>query len=218
MPLSAPVWELCFLAPVSGCLLAWHVEKLSCGFQWSVHMFDEGFLFCLVQGRICRKAGKSKKSFSRKEAEATFKSLVKTHEKYGWVTPPVSDGWCYQPALDKNAEQKYCDISSVLYTAHPFLLQLQLHTMNVKETSKLFMNRCVYRGREKTKCCVGLYFKTGEWSSLKSLERMLRLRHLSPYSPHCLQLLSMTAAPNSSTGKSIHYCSVHLNVNETVNI
>uniref|UniRef100_A0A8C5Y4A3 Ubiquitin conjugating enzyme E2 QL1 n=1 Tax=Microcebus murinus TaxID=30608 RepID=A0A8C5Y4A3_MICMU len=43
-------------------------------------------------GRICRKAGKSKKSFSRKEAEATFKSLVKTHEKYGWVTPPVSDG------------------------------------------------------------------------------------------------------------------------------
>ncbi|XP_070603113.1 ubiquitin-conjugating enzyme E2Q-like protein 1 [Erythrolamprus reginae] len=44
------------------------------------------------QGRICRKSGKSKKSFSRKEAEATFKSLVKTHEKYGWVTPPVSDG------------------------------------------------------------------------------------------------------------------------------
>ncbi|XP_006001829.1 ubiquitin-conjugating enzyme E2Q-like protein 1 [Latimeria chalumnae] len=44
------------------------------------------------QGRICRKAGKSRKAFSRKEAEATFKSLVKTHEKYGWVTPPVSDG------------------------------------------------------------------------------------------------------------------------------
>lgn len=111
------------------------------------------FFLCLAQGRICRKAGKSKKSFSRKEAEATFKSLVKTHEKYGWVTPPVSDGWCYQPALDKNAEQKYCDISSVLYTAHPFLLQLQLHTMNVKETSKLFMSRCVYRGREKKMLC-----------------------------------------------------------------
>ena len=45
------------------------------------------------QGRICRKSGKSKKAFSRKEAEATFKSLVKTHEKYGWVSPPVSDGW-----------------------------------------------------------------------------------------------------------------------------
>ncbi|KAL4616940.1 ubiquitin-conjugating enzyme E2Q-like protein 1 [Arapaima gigas] len=44
------------------------------------------------QGRICRKAGKSKKAFSRKEAEATFKSLVKTHEKYGWVSPPISDG------------------------------------------------------------------------------------------------------------------------------
>lgn len=50
------------------------------------------FLY-LSQGRICRKAGKSKKAFSRKEAEATFKSLVKTHEKYGWVSPPVSDGW-----------------------------------------------------------------------------------------------------------------------------
>uniref|UniRef100_UPI00398F3EC4 ubiquitin-conjugating enzyme E2Q-like protein 1 isoform X2 n=1 Tax=Pristiophorus japonicus TaxID=55135 RepID=UPI00398F3EC4 len=44
------------------------------------------------QGRICRKVGKTKKAFTRKEAEATFKSLVKTHEKYGWVTPPVSDG------------------------------------------------------------------------------------------------------------------------------
>lgn len=73
-------------------------------------------------------------------------------------------------------------------------------------------------GEGKKKFCVGLCFKTGEWSSLKSLERMLRLRHLPPYSPHCLQLLSMTAAPNSSTGKSVHYCSVHLNVNETVNI
>lgn len=51
-----------------------------------------GLFSPLPQGRICRKAGKSKKSFSRKEAEATFKSLVKTHEKYGWVTPPVSDG------------------------------------------------------------------------------------------------------------------------------
>lgn len=122
------------------------------------------------------------------------------------------------PHLTKNAEQKYCDISSVLYTAHPFLLQLQLHTMNVKETSKLFMNRCVYRGRGKKRCCLGLCFEPGEWSPLKSLERMLRLHHLPPYSPHCLQLLSMTAAPNSSTGKSIHYCSVHLNVNETVNI
>uniref|UniRef100_A0A8C4Q5W6 Ubiquitin-conjugating enzyme E2Q-like protein 1 n=1 Tax=Eptatretus burgeri TaxID=7764 RepID=A0A8C4Q5W6_EPTBU len=40
------------------------------------------------QGRISRK----KKAFTRKEAEATFRSLVKTHEKYGWVTPPTSDG------------------------------------------------------------------------------------------------------------------------------
>lgn len=48
--------------------------------------------FSPPQGRICRKPGKSKKAFNRKEAEATFKSLVKTHEKYGWVSPPVSDG------------------------------------------------------------------------------------------------------------------------------
>jgi len=89
---SVPVWEVCFLVPASDCLCAWHVAELSCGFQLRIHAFNEGFLFCLVQGRICRKAGKSKKSFSRKEAEATFKSLVKTHEKYGWVTPPVSDG------------------------------------------------------------------------------------------------------------------------------
>ncbi|XP_032830713.2 ubiquitin-conjugating enzyme E2Q-like protein 1 [Petromyzon marinus] len=40
------------------------------------------------QGRISRK----KKAFTRKEAQATFRSLVKTHEKYGWVTPPSSDG------------------------------------------------------------------------------------------------------------------------------
>ncbi|CAN0334366.1 unnamed protein product [Lampetra planeri] len=40
------------------------------------------------QGRISRK----KKAFTRKEAHATFRSLVKTHEKYGWVTPPSSDG------------------------------------------------------------------------------------------------------------------------------
>ncbi|XP_013772644.1 ubiquitin-conjugating enzyme E2Q-like protein 1 [Limulus polyphemus] len=43
------------------------------------------------QGRIPRKC-KGGKEFSRKQAEASFRSLVKTHEKYGWVTPPMSDG------------------------------------------------------------------------------------------------------------------------------
>lgn len=43
------------------------------------------------QGRIARKC-KSGKEFSRKSAEASFRSLVKTHEKYGWVTPPLADG------------------------------------------------------------------------------------------------------------------------------
>ena len=41
------------------------------------------------KGRISKK---SKHSFSRKDAESTFKKLVKTHEKYGWVTPPQSEG------------------------------------------------------------------------------------------------------------------------------
>lgn len=41
------------------------------------------------QGRIDRS---TKKTFSKKEAEAAYKRLVKTHEKYGWVTPPKSEG------------------------------------------------------------------------------------------------------------------------------
>ncbi|XP_023218750.1 ubiquitin-conjugating enzyme E2Q-like protein 1 isoform X2 [Centruroides sculpturatus] len=43
------------------------------------------------QGRIARKC-KSGKEFNRKSAEASFRSLVKTHEKYGWVTPPLAEG------------------------------------------------------------------------------------------------------------------------------
>lgn len=43
------------------------------------------------QGRIARKP-KSTKEFSRRSAEEAFRSLVKTHEKYGWVTPALSDG------------------------------------------------------------------------------------------------------------------------------
>lgn len=43
------------------------------------------------QGRIQRKT-KGQKVFSRKIAEESFRSLVKTHEKYGWVTPSLADG------------------------------------------------------------------------------------------------------------------------------
>ncbi|XP_058120889.1 ubiquitin-conjugating enzyme E2Q-like protein 1 [Anopheles ziemanni] len=43
------------------------------------------------QGRVSRKP-KSAKDFSRRSAEDAFRSLVKTHEKYGWVTPALNDG------------------------------------------------------------------------------------------------------------------------------
>ncbi|XP_071549151.1 uncharacterized protein [Panulirus ornatus] len=43
------------------------------------------------QGRISRKH-KAPKEFSKRSAESAFRSLVKTHEKYGWVTPPLSEG------------------------------------------------------------------------------------------------------------------------------
>ena len=41
------------------------------------------------KGRIDKR---SKSDFSRKEAESSFKKLVKTHERYGWITPPISEG------------------------------------------------------------------------------------------------------------------------------
>ncbi|XP_038109267.1 ubiquitin-conjugating enzyme E2Q-like protein 1 [Culex quinquefasciatus] len=43
------------------------------------------------QGRVSRKP-KATKEFSRRTAEEAFRSLVKTHEKYGWVTPAMNDG------------------------------------------------------------------------------------------------------------------------------
>ncbi|XP_053695227.1 ubiquitin-conjugating enzyme E2Q-like protein 1 [Sabethes cyaneus] len=43
------------------------------------------------QGRVSRKP-KSNKEFTRRTAEEAFRSLVKTHEKYGWVTPALNDG------------------------------------------------------------------------------------------------------------------------------
>lgn len=43
------------------------------------------------QGRIAKKH-KGSKDFNRRSAEESFRSLVKTHEKYGWVTPPLADG------------------------------------------------------------------------------------------------------------------------------
>lgn len=42
-------------------------------------------------GRVSRKT-KGAKDFSKRTAEESFRSLVKTHEKYGWVTPSLSDG------------------------------------------------------------------------------------------------------------------------------
>ncbi|XP_030765031.1 ubiquitin-conjugating enzyme E2Q-like protein CG4502 isoform X2 [Sitophilus oryzae] len=43
------------------------------------------------QGRIQRKS-KGQKVFNRRTAEESFRSLVRTHDKYGWVTPSLADG------------------------------------------------------------------------------------------------------------------------------
>ncbi|XP_072936858.1 ubiquitin-conjugating enzyme E2Q-like protein 1 [Epargyreus clarus] len=44
------------------------------------------------QGRVARAPARSSREFSRRRAEEAFRSLVKTHDKYGWVTPALSDG------------------------------------------------------------------------------------------------------------------------------
>ncbi|XP_014206968.1 ubiquitin-conjugating enzyme E2Q-like protein CG4502 [Copidosoma floridanum] len=45
------------------------------------------------QGRIARKPKTSHSAaFNRRSAEESFRSLVKTHDKYGWVTPPLAEG------------------------------------------------------------------------------------------------------------------------------
>jgi ubiquitin-conjugating enzyme E2 Q len=49
------------------------------------------YLYIFFQGRIARKP-KGSKDFTRRTAEESFRSLVKTHDKYGWVTPPLADG------------------------------------------------------------------------------------------------------------------------------
>lgn len=42
-------------------------------------------------GRISKTLNKSK-SFNKKSAEEAFRNLVRTHDKYGWVTPPLAEG------------------------------------------------------------------------------------------------------------------------------
>lgn len=44
------------------------------------------------QGRVVRSPSRASCEFSRRRAEEAFRSVVKTHDKYGWVTPSLSDG------------------------------------------------------------------------------------------------------------------------------
>ncbi|XP_063675877.1 ubiquitin-conjugating enzyme E2Q-like protein 1 [Bolinopsis microptera] len=44
----------------------------------------------LIKGNA--KIAKDGRKFSLKAAQASYKSLIKTHEKYGWVTPPKAEG------------------------------------------------------------------------------------------------------------------------------
>lgn len=51
------------------------------------------FIASLSKGRArIARTKKSSKDFSKQSAVEAFRSLVKTHEKYGWVTPSLSDG------------------------------------------------------------------------------------------------------------------------------
>ncbi|XP_021191269.2 ubiquitin-conjugating enzyme E2Q-like protein CG4502 [Helicoverpa armigera] len=44
------------------------------------------------QGRVARAPPRPSCEFTRRRAEEAFRSVVKTHDKYGWVTPALSDG------------------------------------------------------------------------------------------------------------------------------
>lgn len=44
----------------------------------------------LIKGNA--KIVKDGRKFSLKGAQASYKSLIKTHDKYGWVTPPKAEG------------------------------------------------------------------------------------------------------------------------------
>lgn len=70
-----------------------HLSRLGWASAYTIEAILMQFAASLVkgQGRICRKT-KVNKEFSRKTAEEAFRSLVKTHDKYGWITPSLSDG------------------------------------------------------------------------------------------------------------------------------
>lgn len=60
---------------------------------YSVESMIMQFAASVVKGQaqVSRKS-KPNKEYNRQLAEETFKNLVKTHEKYGWVTPPLAEG------------------------------------------------------------------------------------------------------------------------------
>ncbi|EZA53559.1 Ubiquitin-conjugating enzyme E2Q-like protein [Ooceraea biroi] len=60
---------------------------------YSVESMIMQFAASVVKGQaqVARKS-KPNKEYNRQLAEESFKSLVRTHEKYGWVTPPLAEG------------------------------------------------------------------------------------------------------------------------------
>lgn len=46
----------------------------------------------LVKGMARIKPKQGKSGFNKKLAMQSWKSLVKTHQKYGWVTAPLTEG------------------------------------------------------------------------------------------------------------------------------
>ncbi|XP_018046709.1 PREDICTED: transmembrane protein 231-like [Atta colombica] len=60
---------------------------------YSVESMIMQFAASVVKGQAqVARVPKPNKEYNRQLAEETFKNLVRTHEKYGWVTPPLAEG------------------------------------------------------------------------------------------------------------------------------
>lgn len=172
------------------------VENLSYGFQLRIFTcLMKVFSFVWCRAVSAEKLANQKSRSVERKLKQHLRVWWRPMKNMGGSLHPSLMADVSNPHLTKNAEQKYCDISSVLYTAHPFLLQLQLHTMNVKETSKLFMNRCVYRGRGKKKMLFRIMFRAWRMVAIEVTWADVEIASFAPIQP----TLSSASFHDSST-------------------